>query len=311
MRETQALEAAILRTVLYADIFDYALSVRELHHFLMHSTAVDLGAVERALMTSPMLAEVLAYCDGWITLADRTAIARLRMERERTAQALWPHAKRFGRILARLPFVRMVGLTGALAMRNPSSPHDDFDYLIVTQPGRVWLARLLSIAVVRWVRLRGREICPNFVLAEDRLAQTRRDLYVAHEVAQVVPLFGRELYDRLRDVNGWTFDHLPNARCALHADDIARLSRVERALKSAAERVLGGRLGDWLEGWERRRKVARFTAAARAAESAAVIDDSQIKGHFNDHGSRVLMQYRRRLERFGLTTATDGSLAAD
>ncbi|MBK9124112.1 MAG: hypothetical protein IPM16_13485 [Chloroflexi bacterium] len=311
MRENQPLEAAILRTVLYADIFDYALSVRELHHFLIHPTAVELAAVEHALVTSPVLAEALAHCDGWITLADRTAIARLRIEREHTARDLWPQAERFGKALARLPFVRMVGLTGALAMRNPSGPHDDLDYLIVTRPGRVWLARLLSVAVVRWVRLRGREICPNFVLAEDRLAQTRRDLYIAHEVSQVVPLFGRELYDRLRDANCWTLDHLPNALHPLHPGDTARLGRAERAVKSVVERVLSGRLGDWLEGWERRRKMARFAAAAKSAESAAVIDDSQVKGHFNDHGSRVLMQYRRRLERFGLAATPDESLAAD
>ncbi len=311
MRETHTLEAAILRTVLYADIFDYALSVRELHHFLMHHTTVDLAAVEYALSTSPTLIGSLAYCGGWIMLADRTALERLRVERERTTQALWPYAERFGRTLARLPFVRMVGLTGALTMRNPSSLHDDFDYLIVTKPGRVWLARLLSIVVVRWVRLRGHEICPNYVLAEDRLAQTRRTLYIAHEVAQMTPLFGREVYDRLRDANGWTFEHMPNARYPLHAGEMARLNRAERWIKHAVEWVLGGRLGDWLEGWERRRKMARFAAAAKSAESTAILGDSQVKGHFNDHGGRVLAQYRRRLERFGLTATYDESLAAD
>jgi hypothetical protein len=70
-------------------------------------------------------------------------------------------------------------------------------------------------------------------------------------------------------------------------------------LKRAGEWALGGWLGDRLERWERGRKMRRFQKVIRP-DSAAKLDPSQVKGHFEDHGARILRHYRERLQRFGL-----------
>jgi hypothetical protein len=306
----ELLDSAILRTVLYADVFDFALAVSELHRFLMHYRAVPLAEVERALDLSPELQTVLARSSDLVALKTREALFGVRREREAMAARLWPLAQRYAAALAALPFVRMVALTGALAMRNPVSTDDDLDYLIVTRPGRVWLARLASVMLVRAVRLTGTEICPNFVLAEDALAQTRRDVYIAHEVVQAVPFFGGALYERLRAENGWTDSHLPNALGSPHPGEVRESGWAGAPVKRLLEWALGGGLGDRIEAWEKARKVRRFEAM-RQAESAARVDDSQVKGHFNDHGGNVLAQYQRRLTAYGLSERIDTELAAD
>ncbi len=306
----ELLDSAILRTVLYADVFDFALTVSELHRFLMHYRAVPLAEVERALDLSPELQTVLARSGDLVALKTREALFGVRREREAMAARLWPLAQRYAAALAALPFVRMVALTGALAMRNPVSTDDDLDYLIVTRPGRVWLARLASVMLVRAVRLTGTEICPNFVLAEDALAQTRRDVYIAHEVVQAVPFFGGALYERLRAENGWTDSHLPNAIGSPHPGEVRESGWAGAPVKRLLEWALGGGLGDRIEAWEKARKVRRFEAM-RQAESAARVDDSQVKGHFNDHGGNVLAQYQRRLTAYGLSERIDTELAAD
>jgi hypothetical protein len=174
----------------------------------------------------------------------------------------------------------------------------------------VWLARLASVMLVRAVRLTGTEICPNFVLAEDALAQTRRDVYIAHEVVQAVPFFGGALYERLRAENGWTDSHLPNAIGSPHPGEVRESGWAGAPVKRLLEWALGGGLGDRIEAWEKARKVRRFEAM-RQAESAARVDDSQVKGHFNDHGGNVLAQYQRRLTAYGLSERIDTELAAD
>lgn len=310
MTDAQSLDAAILRTVLYADVFDFAPTVRELHHFLLRRDPASLEEVRHALDGSAALAAALAHAGDLVALRGREALFALRHDREAAARRLWPEAQRYALALAHLPFVHMVALTGALAMRNPSSTHDDLDYLIVTRPGRVWLARLACVALVRWVKRRGTVICPNFVLAEDALAQARRDVYIAHEVAQAVPLFGAALYTRLRDENRWTFAHLPNAVGALHEGDIRSLGRAGRRLKQICEWVLGGRIGDRIEAWERARKTRRFAAMQQPAPAARV-DSTQVKGHFNDHGGAVLSKYHARLATFGLPEQDANELAAD
>lgn len=306
----ETLDPAILRTILYADVFDFALTVSELHHFLMHHSPVPLAEIERALDSSPALDAALARSGDLVALKTRDSLFAVRQEREAVAVRLWPLTQRYAAALAVLPFVRMVALTGALAMRNPVSTDDDLDYLIVTQPGRVWLARLATVVLVRVVRLTGTVICPNFVLAEDALAQNRHDVYIAHEVTQAVPFFGGALYDRLRAENRWTDAHLPNAHGAPRPDEIRGAGRLGTAIKGALEWAFGGRLGDRIEAWEKARKLRRFEAM-RQAESAARVDDSQVKGHFNDHGGSVLAAYRRRLSAYGLTGKTDTELAAD
>src|SRR5688572_11989008 len=138
-------EAAILRTLLYADVFRFALSFDELHNFLIHDRHVSPEQIRASLDNSTRLKSLLCISDGYITLLENGHYITSRIQREAMTQRLIPLAEYYGRWLARIPFVRMVALTGALAVRNPAHENDDFDYMLVTQPGRVWLARACAI----------------------------------------------------------------------------------------------------------------------------------------------------------------------
>lgn len=299
------LEEAILRTVLYADVFSFALTPAEIHHFLIHDEPADPAEIEDLLNTSPRLRAVLHYESGYVAAQNRAELVAHRQRREHAAQALWPLARQYGIWLARMPFVRMVALTGALAVHNPADDHDDLDYLLVVLPRRVWLARAFSIVLVRLARRRGIEICPNYVLAANRLVQEQRDVFVAHEVAQMVPLYGHDLYRRLRSENIWVRVHLPNADGVFHAEAEHSTGKLWQALKTLIEWLLSGALGNWLEDWERRRKLRRFAPDLQALHSAAQLDEHQVKGHFNDHGRRVLRAYYDRLRHYNLAPQPD------
>jgi hypothetical protein len=207
---------------------------------------------------------------------------------------MWDDAIRYGQWFAQIPFVCMVAMTGALAVRNPVDDNDDYDYLLVTKAGRVWLARAFAIILVRLVRLAGRELCPNYVLAVDQLAQERRDLFMAREVVQMHPIFGGEVYRQMWDANDWTQDFLANATpCGIQKDK-------PHYLKRFLEWILGGWLGDKLEQWEFERKRQKFQTQVDNPHSSAVIDAGHVKGHFNDNGYPVMQQYQARLRDYGL-----------
>ena len=198
----------------------------------------------------------------------------------------------------------MVALTGALAMRNAAAGDDDLDYLIVTAANRVWVARAFAIVLVRLVKLHGVVICPNYVLAEDALSQEQTDLFVAHEVAQMIPIYGDVLYQRFREANRWVEDSLPNASAPFHHAQGAGVNRLGTIVKQGLEFLLSGTLGDWLEQWEFKRKSARFSDALQSPGSAAKIDRRQVKGHFNDYGHPALRRYQERLQAYGLEDET-------
>ncbi|MFQ3647052.1 MAG: hypothetical protein SNJ54_16210 [Anaerolineae bacterium] len=286
------MESAILRTVLYADIFDFPLTVEEIYLYLIGREAESVREIECLLASSARLQALLCQQQGYVFLRSRPELIARRLERQAHAAPLLHTAQRYGHWLAQIPFVRMVAITGAVAMNNPSHPADDIDYMLIVQPGRVWLTRALAIALVRLARLRGVELCPNYVLAADKLPQTRTDLYVAHELAQMRPVYGYAHYRDLLEANDWAWDFLPNSSAQPPLANEAQLM-----LKRTLEYLLGGRLGNLLDALEYRRKSARFQQRIQA-DAAAVIGPHAVKGHFQDHGQRILAAYHERLARY-------------
>ncbi|MHB8630088.1 MAG: hypothetical protein ACYDEO_28290 [Aggregatilineales bacterium] len=292
------LAAAILQTLLYADVFQFPMTDREIHHFLI-GVAATPAQVQQTLSESRWLAARIECGGGyWALRIGRMNSVDIRAQRERVSSALWPMARRYGALLAHVPFVRMVGLTGALAMHNARSNDDDLDYLLVTTPGRVWLARALVVVIVRLARLRGIHLCPNYVLAQTALAQDQQNLYIAHEITQMIPLAGFEIYESLRAANKWTEELLPNARGPFYAELDVRPHGVGRRVQKIGEWLLSGPPGDRLEAWEHRRKLRKFASAAQTPHASALLDSDHVKGHFKDYGYPTLQQYQDRTREY-------------
>ena len=200
---------AILKTVAYADLFDFPLKAGEIQRYL-HQVEADQIQVDRSLAALVGSESRLNQVDDYYMLPQRERIVETRRERTQTAAQLWPQALHYGHMLARFPYIRMVALTGALAVENAIS-EDDLDYFIVTEPGRVWLTRAFTLLLVRAEARRGITLCPNYFLSGSALALDQKNLYVAREITQMVPLSGRRVYNQLREQNLWTRDFLPNA----------------------------------------------------------------------------------------------------
>jgi len=298
------LDIAILKTIIYGDVFNFPMTAQEIHHFLIHDEPIDYQTIINHLESSIDLDQHLCHNEKYYALKQRDELFTLRSGRDKLMDTLSPQMIYYGRILSYFPFVEFVGITGALAMRNPSSTDEDLDYLVITRPGRVWLARALIILLVRLMRLRDIEICPNYVLASDQLIQSRQDLYIAHEITQILPLSNHNLYQKLREQNQWAIDHLPNALAPFYTLWDNKDNRLGLMLKHAVETLLSTPLGNWLEQWEYRRKAQRFEQQAQAPTASAEIDTGHVKGHFNDYGHQVLAKYYAKAAELGITDTT-------
>ena len=287
-----ALEHAILRTLLYSDLFDYPLTYAEAAHYLIGLPATA-DEVRACLMRSGWLADRVIELDGYLALRGRETLIARRLDRAAASDRLWRRAQRFVRVLRLLPFVRMIAITGALAMKN-SDAHDDIDVLIVTAPDRVWLTRALSIALVYAGKLCGDTLCPNYVISERALTLDRHTLFVAHEFAQMVPVYGLAVYDRMRTVNPWIQRMLPNAAQPFWNQSDELLGPIGRGLKRVLERLLSGRFGTMLENWEMRRKIRKFQPRLSQPDGDALLDRDHVKGHFEDYGGPVMRLYAER-----------------
>lgn len=282
------LERAVLEAVTYSDIFDYPLTAAEIHRYLMN-VRVSRDDIDAVLREGPLVPGYLARDGNYYMLAGREEIVETRRRRETEAQRRWPRALHYGRIIASLPFVRMVAVTGELAMDN-MGPQSDIDYFIITAPGRLWVTRLLVIAVVRYAAPRGDVICPNFLLSERALVLDDRNLYTAHEIAQMAPISGHAVYRRLRELNPWVDDYLPNAADAPRDTDAAlRAGALRRLIETALRTRAGGRL----ERWEMERKIRKLSFDDVNHPEASFSPD-WCKGHVDGHGERILTRFRER-----------------
>lgn len=289
---------AALRALAYGDVFDYALTLDQIRFYLIGVHAEE-SVVKAAVCADLLLSGRIERHGALYCLSGRGELAALREERRRHAEKLWPKAVRYGRLLTGLPYVRMVAVTGALAVDN--EPGRDLDFLIVTAPGRLWLCRGMIMLMVRLARRAGDELCPNYFISTLALRFSDRNLYAAHELAQMIPLSGREVYMQIRRVNAWIGEYLPNAdrppsRVGVPAAIDGRVSR----FRQAVELGLATPIGERLERWEMNRKIHRLQAQDPAA-GETIFNCDQCKGHFGGYGGKTLVAYRERLAGLGLS----------
>jgi hypothetical protein len=295
-----AVKEAILRTVAYADVFDYPLTAHEIHRYLA-GTQARPSVVQHALGDRLLPCGELVENRGYISLPGRESIVATRLQRQVISGRLWRKGLRYGLAIARLPFVRFVAITGTLAVNN--AEYDaDIDYLIAVVAGRVWLARQLCLVLVYLGRAERVTICPNYVISTQALDQFERSFFTAHELANMVPLYGLDVHQELLRANAsWAQDYLPNAFSERRAPAVDGLDPLTRTIKRGAEYLLGGRLGD---AWERREssvKIRRLSAVAEACDArSAMFTPEACKGHVVDHRRLIEDAYLQRLHQVGL-----------
>ncbi|MCB0172345.1 MAG: hypothetical protein KDJ97_17505 [Anaerolineae bacterium] len=292
-----AVMPAVLKPILYADIFDFPLTFEEVYQFLDVKTAPE---VVRQQLDQAVEAGQITCLDGYYSLAGRTNLAAKRRERLTASRKLWPKAIHYGRWLAALPFIRMVAVTGSLAVDNPRDGVDDIDYLIVTQPGRLWLCRAWIIMMVRFGHLKGTHLCPNYLITENKLYFDTNDFFTAREMVQMKLIYGVDFYQKMWEVNAWVKHFFPHGQATGIDRQNDSLSAIQQAIKAGGEWVFGGFLGDVLERWLQKYQITKHTqlAGQNGAYDTLLFTPDICKGHYDGHKHKTMLAYQQRVEKF-------------
>ncbi len=286
---------AVHATVCYADVFDMPIELDHLHRYLV-GARLTFDEVDQ-LVDELVTAGRLARRDQLVHLRERPEVLAIWDERTERAQTMWRDAERWGRRIGRLPFVRMVSVTGGLAVDSVAA-HDDIDYFIVTRPGRLWLTRAMVLVLGRLAAFKGLDLCPNFIVTDIALTMDEQTIYVARELAQMVVIVGPDVCRNVRQHNEWMFDLLPNATID---GDISRSSdQSVHVLQKLAERVLLLAPFGRLEQWEMDRKVAMLTGVRSRRNEVGAPDESSFspdvcKGHMVGNAAGIDVAWRARL----------------
>lgn len=283
----------LIDAAIYADLFDCAVTAEEMWRY--SRVAVSRERLLAILADDPELPRALSSRGGLYCLRGRERLLAERGARRLRARALHRRAHRVARVLRRAPFVRGLLLTGS-AGADDATADADVDMLVLVAPGRLaTVFALLGPAS----RVLGRSVfCPNHYIATDSLAvDRRRDIYVAHEVAQARALCGEAR--SLLEANSWISELLPNAVSSDGRPPLreATPTRLQRLL----ERPLGGALGGALERRLRglaRSRLEHHHLGRNGSVPASVIAEleagSQLRFHGGIDADELLSRYRHR-----------------
>ncbi len=206
------MELAILRTLCYHDLFDYPLTLEETHRFLIGKKKGEI----KNLIKEGKVEEK----DGFYFLKGKRETVSLRKKREKISRKKLVLAQRMADWFRLIPTIKMIAVTGALAINN-SQKDDDIDFLIVTSKNGLWLTRIPAVLLIELLASRpqldkGRlkdTICLNIFLDENHLQmpKEKQNLFVAHEIVQMKPLWQKdEVYQKFLKKNQWVAKYLPN-----------------------------------------------------------------------------------------------------
>jgi hypothetical protein len=307
--ETLALtgtQRAVLRTLVYFDIFQHPLRAEELFRFL-NGPCTNMKGMEAALdeLVRDGLLELL---DDHYRLKGSLASVAKRLEGEHRAQQRMATARRMSRLIGRFPFVRAVMLSGSMS-KGVLAEDGDIDFFVITAPGRLWVARTLLIAFKKTVLLNSRrDFCVNYFVDTEHLAIEDHNLFTATEVMTLVPMCGAKVCAAFFAANSWAGEHLPNAGLPCLDQLPEGTTRTQRIL----ERLLAGSAGEALDLWSMqltkarwRRKFPAFDAQRfdLALRSRRYVS----KHHPRNFQEKVLSAFGRGLEAFeqrtGLTVS--------
>lgn len=226
------LEKSILATIAYYDVLDYPLTGFEVFKYLINPLHIArLSGIDFNAEIEPMeninLINILkglksenlkSYIDGkngFYFLRGKQQIIETRIERQKISDELWKEAKKYIKYLQIIPFIKMVLVSGSLAMSN-AKEESDIDLLIVTKNKRIWTVRFLITLFFQFIgkRRHGKKtagkFCLNHYITDKSLKINFPSLYNAQIYAHMVAVLENEqnIYNRFQFENRWITDYL-------------------------------------------------------------------------------------------------------
>ena len=306
------LRIAILKTLFYADVFDFPLKKEEAWEYLIGNLKLKTKNEKRQLKIKNLVkTKIIEEKAGFYFLKGRGKIIEIRKKREKESRRKLKIAKKAAQLVKIIPTVKMVAVTGALAMKN-SKKKDDIDFLIVSEKSKLWTTRFLVTILIEIFAKRRRpkdknitdKICLNMFLDEEHLAVPKKeqDLFSAHEVIQLKPLWEKDsIYQKFLIANRWVERFLPNVTKELKAKSEKRKAAT-KSLKLQSKKLLALSCSFkfCILSFTLFEKILKHFQLfyMRKKRTTEVVSNGIIRFHPQDARNWILKAYKKRLKNY-------------
>jgi len=297
----------IIATVTYYDVMDYPLTAFEVwKHLIEHDREVtvptipsSLGAVTSFLQSDQFVGKIEEH-QGFYFLPGRTGLIASRIQREKLSVQKLKGMRRLARILAFVPYVRMIGATGSLSMKH-GAKGSDWDMFVVLCSGKIWIGRTVLTLFLHVIgkRRHGEKVsnraCLNYFVTDDNLEIASKDLYSAHEYRFLIPMLSFPLFQIFELKNRWIKGYKPNFTLTLLPSLwLVRETTFAKRIQAFLERLLDGIDGDRFLGTWQKKKIAR-NPKTHLEGSLIEATDQALVFLPSPRGPRVFQKFKERL----------------
>lgn len=307
------LTQAILRTLIYSDIFDFPLRISEIHRYLIGFSCSEEELSKLLYTNNTNVTEYtrmgINQWQGYFYLGDKKEMVAQRIKREKIAKDKLEKAKKLTAILKIIPWIKMVTVTGRVAALN-CEEKDDIDLMIVTETNRLWLSRACEWFLLSLLGCRRKpyqtenlkdKLCPNMYLSEENLELPHQDLFTANELARVKVIWEtNDTYQKLVEANRWIYKFLPNWKVRRQ---FSNSKSQNPNLKQISKVFIWNlALGAWnfcFDYLERLSKLGQLKYMQKH-QTTEVVKEDLLMFHPKDMRKKVLGEFNHRLQKTDL-----------
>lgn len=280
------MDKAILRTLVYADIFHYPLKQLEIWKGLIYRVPprnLSWKKFDEALKTL-VKKKLIGSRQDYYFLPGKDRLVEIRIQRKIYSGLKLIRARRISNCLSSIPWVRFIGISGSLAKENAATD-DDIDLFFIISQNRLWVSRGIVVLILLILGAYRRStkikdmICPNMFISEANLTIYPRNLYVASEICAIRPLVNKGMvYEEFLNKNKWVKNTLPNF-------EISRPKTTDGPLNQ------GYQFFNILD--DLAMKMQLFYMGRRLTKE--VVGKNLIKFHPNNVAGEIMKQYRHKV----------------
>lgn len=209
----------ILTTLTYYGVLDYPMTSFEIWKYLTKEQGggnegkeqYSLREVCRELERDSV-SQYLEQHQGFYALKGRGELWKKRVARNKISEAKYKILLRSMRWLRITPFIRMIAVTGSMALKNADS-ESDIDVLVACERGKIFTGRLCVTFMAhllgrrRYGKKIANRICLNYFITSGSLEIQFKDLFSSGEYYAAVPVLGWSVFQKFREKNIWIKRH--------------------------------------------------------------------------------------------------------
>lgn len=301
----QSLQQSIRSTLCFFDLFDYPLTFEELKFYLL---SVQQFSDEEIVSSLEHDASVVLK-DGFYCLKGSEGHVNSRKVRSVIAANYFKKLRRFLPFIRLVPFVKMVAVCNTLAIGCPTAK-SDIDLFVVSKKNRIFLVRTLTTVLFHLLGVRrhnekiaGR-FCLSFFVSDEKLdlsdlLKNKNDVYFMYWFRTLQPLYGRETFQKFVEANVWAKEYFPDLKDVDSGNmkPFWKSGRIYRLIALFWEFVLGGFLGDFLEGIFSKKHLKRHALNMKSLTggSSVIVNKYMLKYHNVDRREEYRQMFFEKL----------------